>query len=67
MILAGTFSLYLWATRGSRRAEWVAWLVTAILLLGTVVMVSMPFFVPAAVTMLLATGLQKRIYRDIHS
>ena len=67
LILVGTFSLYLWATRGSRRAEWVAWLVCSVLLLGTVIIVSMPFFVPAAVTMLLATELQRRIYRNIRS
>ena len=67
LILAGTFSLYLWATRRSMKAEWAAWLVCALLVLGMIVISGMPFFVPATATMLAATELQRRIYRNIHS
>ena len=69
LILAGTFSLYLWATRGSRKARWAAWAVCALLLFASLVeaMSFGLFFLPAVVTMLVATILQSRIYRNIHS
>ena len=69
LILAGTFSLYLWATRGARIARWVAWAVCALLLLVFLIeaMSFGLFFLPAALTMLVATVLQSRIYRTIHS
>ena len=64
LILAGTFSLYLWATRGSRKAKWVAWTVCALLLLVSFIeaMSIGLFFLPAVVTMLAAVILQSRIY-----
>ena len=68
LILAGTIALYLWATQGSMMAKWSAWAVSLLLLLGPVISMSVGlFFLPAAATMLLATILQSRIYRDIHS
>ena len=64
LILAGTFSLYLWATRRARIARWAAWVVCALLLLASLIeaMSIGLFFLPAIVTMLLATILQSRIY-----
>ena len=69
LILGGTFSLYLWATRGSGIAKWAAWAVTALLLLVCLAeaMSFGVFFLPAALTMLLATILQNRMFRTIHS
>ncbi len=68
LILMGTFALYVWATRGSTRAKWAARTVSALLLFGLFISMSVgPFFLPAAATMLLATILQSRIYRNIHS
>ena len=68
LILAGTVALYMWATRRARIAKWAAWAVVTFLLLFTLV-TSMSFglfFLPAAVVILLATELQRRIYRNIH-
>ncbi len=69
LILAGTFSLYLWATRGSRKARWAGWTVCALLSFVCLVeaMSVGLFFLPAVLTMLLATVLQSRIYGKIHS
>ena len=69
LILVGTFSLYLWATRGAKLARWAVWVVCALLLLVSLleVMSFGLFFLPAALTMLVATVLQSRIYRAIHS
>ena len=69
LILVGTFSLYLWATRGARIAKWAACAVCALLLLVFLVeaMNFGLFFLPAVLTMLLATELQRRIYREIHA
>lgn len=69
LILAGTVALYMWATRGARIAKWAAWAVCALLLLVCLVeaMSFGPFFLPAALTMLAATILQRRIYGGIYS
>lgn len=69
LILAGTFSLYLWATRGSRKARWAAWAVCALLLFASLIeaMSIGLFFLPAALTMLLAVILQNRIYGKMYS
>ncbi len=69
LILAGTVALYMWATRGSRMVKWAAWTVSSLLLLASLIesMSVGLFFLPAAATMLLATVLQSRIYRNIHS
>ena len=68
LILAGTVALYMWATRGSKIAEWAAWALPAVLLIGTFISIGVgPFFWPAAATMLLATFLQSRIYRNMRS
>ena len=68
LILGGTIALYMWATRGARIARWVAWAVCALLLLAALVeaMSFGLFFLPAAVTMLAATILQRRIYGRIY-
>ena len=64
LIFVGTFSLYLWATRGARIAKWAACAVCALLLLVFLVeaMNFGLFFLPAILTMLLAVILQHRIY-----
>ncbi|MCY4655082.1 MAG: hypothetical protein OXC95_18190 [Dehalococcoidia bacterium] len=69
LILAGTVALYMWATRASRMAKWVAWTVCALLLLAALVeaMSFGLFFLPAVVTMLAAVILQRRIYREMYS
>ena len=69
LILGGTVALYMWATRGARIARWVAWAVCALLLLASLIeaMSFGLFFLPAAVTMLLATVLQGRIYGKMYS
>ena len=69
LILGGTVALYMWATRGSRIARWGAWGVAGLLLLFALV-TSMSFglfFLPAAVVMLVAVVLQRRIYGEMYS
>lgn len=67
LILAGTVALYMWATRGARIAKWVAWAVCALLLFASLIeaMSFGLFFLPAVLTMLVATILQRRIYEEI--
>ena len=68
LILGGTVALYMWATRRSRIAERAAWVLPALLLIGTLISLGVGvFFWPAAATMLLATVLQSRIYRNTRS
>ncbi len=69
LILGGTIALYMWATRGSNITKWAAWAVAGILLLVSLIgsMSFGLFFLPAAATMLIATTLQSRIYRNIHA
>ena len=69
LILGGTVALYMWATRGTRIAKWAAWTVAALLLLLSLIeaMSVGLFFLPAALTMLVATILQSRIFRTVHS
>ena len=68
LILAGTFSLYVWATRRSMIAKWAAWIVSLLLLLALAVSMRVgPFFLPAVGTMTVAVFLQSRFYRNIHS
>ena len=67
LILGGTVALYMWATRGTKIARWGAWGVATILLLFTLV-TSMSFglfFLPAAVVMVVAVVLQRRIYGEM--
>ena len=69
LILGGTVALYMWATRRSMMAKWAAWTVAALLLFLSLVeaMSFGLFFLPAALTMLVATILQSRIFRTVHS
>ena len=67
LILVGTVALYMWATRGTKIARWGAWGVAALLLLFALV-TSMSFglfFLPAAVVMVVAVVLQRRIYGEM--
>ncbi len=66
LILGGTVALYMWATRGTKIARWGAWAVTALLLILSLVQVMSfgLFFLPAAVVMLVAVVLQRRIYGE---
>ena len=69
LILGGTVALYMWATRGARIARWAAWAVCALLLLPALIQAMSfgLFFLPAALTMLAATILQRRIYGKMYS
>ena len=69
LILAGTVALYMWATRGARIARWGAWAVCVLLLFVCLVeaMSFGLFFLPAVLTMLMATILQRRIYGEIYA
>ncbi len=69
LILSGSVALYMWATRRSGKAKWAAWTISSLLLFGSLIgMTSVgAFFLPAAATMLLATILQNRIYREMRS
>ena len=65
LILAGTFALYIWATRGSAKAKIAAWAAAFLIFIVLAVNIGAGlFFLPAAATMLLAPILQSRLVRD---
>ena len=60
LLVIGTWALYRWETQWSRAAQWSAWLISLLLLVGSIMDQGAGlFFWPAATVFLLATSTQQ--------